>query len=288
MRVGLVVPKPIGRRGFRASPPPRLHRGQHPASVGAIGQQDDNIGNRIRGRRLDRVEVRLGQGELLLAGRIGNLIRCHRRDLGVDAGDGVDRAQDGRADRRAPARWQGIEGGFELIAIGARGRDHFGIAGEGDQTDPGLRILFATNSRKAFLAAEKRLGSTSIEHIERETSSATMMEVRFFGTWPRSLAGGTDRQRGQAEQDGDQGQMSSPRAFALAECRPHQGDIRMPDRGSPEATLTPDIKPENQGQDQQHRQRQRPAETHADTTRPVRTTETVTPRPRMSNDSRVI
>ena len=40
----------------------------------------------------------------------------------------------------------------------------------------------STNAREASCATTSRLGLTSVEHIEPETSSARMIEVRAYGT----------------------------------------------------------------------------------------------------------
>ena len=41
---------------------------------------------------------------------------------------------------------------------------------------------FSTKLRAASCATASRFGCTSVEHIERETSSARMIEVRAYGT----------------------------------------------------------------------------------------------------------
>ena len=64
---------------------------------------------------------------------------------------------------------------------------------------------FSTNSRAASCATASRLGWTSVEHIDRETSRARMIDVRASGTL-RTTCGpaGGQRERDEAsEQQGD-------------------------------------------------------------------------------------
>ena len=101
---------------------------------------------------------------------------------GFDLGDGVEPLQHGRADRGAVPGREAVDRGDERLAVGRRRDGQLGEAGEDDEAHAHALRLVLDELRAASCATASRFGWTSVEHIERETSSARMIDVRAYGT----------------------------------------------------------------------------------------------------------
>ena len=104
-------------------------------------------------------------------------------DAGFDLGDRVEPLQHGRADRGAAPGREAVDRGDERLAIGRR---RHASAPRSPRRRRGPCACPSAGSRRTSRAAScataSRFGSTSVEHIDRETSSARMIDVRAYGT----------------------------------------------------------------------------------------------------------
>ena len=136
---------------------------------------------------------------------------------------------------------------------------------------------FWTKARAASWATASRLGLTSVEHIERETSRARMIEVRAIGTLrttcgrPAEMPSATSP----SEQQRDR-QVALP-ALPLRQHRAQERDVRVANGLLAPAPLAPPVHPEQEGNDEERQQRERPDEGHRQTTRPSQTIESAEP-----------
>ena len=214
-------------------------------------------------------------------GRAGARTGIRRRHVRVDLGDRVDGLEDGRADRRAPAggeRRRGCAAGPRARWSGATAS----CANPENTTSPmrGVVVLVLHElAHRGLRRAVSRFGSTSVAHMEPDTSSARITVESRDGHVHADLRAGR-RQRRAAR--------ARPRTSANGRCRRHAGlpgrrrpdqrDAGVPHRLACAAAGLPDVGGDQQ---RQHQQASRRANGHSNahryTARPNRRTDSPTP-----------
>ena len=262
-----------------------LERGDT-AVVGAVGQQDDDVGHvavlgRLaaapgpvtRGRRPGwRGPAGLRRGERGARHGVAD-----RLDLGVDLGDGVERLQDRRADGGARAGAEVVESLVQRAAVRRRWRRQ-ARRSRRRATRPicvPLRLCVDELAGRRAGPPSSRLGSTSVRHIEPDSSRARMIVVlptgtsevswgraaatastarlassRATGTWrrQRDRRGSGFTQKSEAR-IGDRLPAAPPRAPG-GRCRAPAGTARATSRAAGQVKLTSDHPPEPHHRDQ--------------------------------------
>ena len=211
--------------------------------VGAVGEQDDDLG-RVR----PWLRRRAGRS------RPAAWTRPHGRHVRVDLGDGVHRLEDRRADRRAATRGQRVDGVEQLLPL--RGRRHRELR-EARRTRParsGCPASWArTKSRTAACAAESRLGSTSVAHIEPDTSSARITAAPDTGTSVLICGRAAARARQASDTQHQRERHVPPPRRAGRGRRPDQRDARVRHRPPAPAPEQPQVADHEQRQGEQRR-----------------------------------
>ena len=253
----MAVPKPIVIHAH--APLDRVGHGVErldPAVVGAVGQEHDDVRHVAVGAGLvgfDRVARRLGLGASPTGATSGFASAIASRPFSIAAPMAVPcpvvRHVDRR--RRAPCGRSSAERSARRSPRRRRGPSGcpFGC--------------FSTNARAASCATASRLGLTSVEHIDRETSRARMIDVRAIRDARARRAGGRRRapaRRGCGEQQGDR-KVPLP-ALPPRQHRAQERDARVANGLLAPAPQAPPVRPEERGNDEQRQERERPGERH--------------------------
>ena len=97
--------------------------------------------------------------------------------LGVDVCQRVDRRQYTVPDRGPERRAEAVDRAVQPVTVGRRRHQDLGPGREHDDPPPRAARLVVDERRAPVRAADRRLGRTSLEHIDRDTSMVSMIEV---------------------------------------------------------------------------------------------------------------
>ena len=187
-----------------------------------------------------------------------------RRDVGVDLGDGVDRGEDGQPDRGAAGGAQGVD----RRRAGRPCRWSARPAAPAMPENATRPILVPScwalmKSRAAFWAAVSRLGATSVEHIDAETSMASRIDAEFDGTGTDACGRAAPVASTTRPAANSQSGIRRRHSDRAGQRGPDQRDARHPHgRRAPAPPAHPPPEAEQQREGQQRDQGPRPGQRH--------------------------
>ena len=141
---------------------------------------------------------------------------------------------------------------------------------------------FSTNVRAASCATASRLGLTSVEHIDRETSRARMIDVRAIGTLRTTC--GRPAASASATRPASRSAIGRCRCqrFRRRQHRAQQRDARVANGLLAPAAQAPPVDPEQARDDEQRQEGERPGEGHVRPPARARAIESTEPSARRS------
>ena len=192
----------------------------------------------------------------------GPVSRVARGDVGVELGDGVERLEDRRADRRAPPGRRGVEGAQQVVVARGGGDGELGEAGEEDEADLRLVVLALDEGADGGLGGGEPVGvDVGGAHRARDVEREDHGGARDGHVGAHLRTGAGDAEQAEAGQHEGDRHVPAP-AAARTERRADERDVGVAHGRGPAAPQLPEVGGEEQRHRQQQQEQERLVERH--------------------------